>query len=154
MPFCPRCGKEVLEGSSFCPSCGQDLRTAANQPPAYVQYLPSKSPALAALLALLLSLVGIWGIGHIYAGRWARGIAFLLVGLFGWIPVVLLGVMAAGLGIVAAPFTFGLSFLGLAAFVALLALVLVGVWAWHVYDAYHLANVYNAEVRRTGRAPW
>ena len=26
MPFCPKCGKEVNEGSTFCPQCGQDLK--------------------------------------------------------------------------------------------------------------------------------
>jgi uncharacterized membrane protein YvbJ len=25
MPFCPKCGKEVSEGTKFCPQCGQNL---------------------------------------------------------------------------------------------------------------------------------
>jgi len=26
MPYCPKCGKEVVEGTNFCPNCGADVR--------------------------------------------------------------------------------------------------------------------------------
>jgi hypothetical protein len=26
MPFCPKCGKEISEGSMFCPQCGHNLK--------------------------------------------------------------------------------------------------------------------------------
>jgi len=26
MPYCSKCGKEVVEGANFCPNCGADVR--------------------------------------------------------------------------------------------------------------------------------
>jgi len=26
MPYCPKCGKEVIESTNFCPNCGADMR--------------------------------------------------------------------------------------------------------------------------------
>ncbi len=70
MPFCPRCGKEVLPTDRFCLNCGQDLqRPAAStvqvQPSALPASSPtkSKSPAGAAILNFLFP-----GTGYIYNG--------------------------------------------------------------------------------------
>jgi hypothetical protein len=30
MPFCPKCGREVSEGTRFCPQCGQDLKVSVS----------------------------------------------------------------------------------------------------------------------------
>ena len=41
MPYCPRCGKEVLASDQFCLNCGQSLERLYNQPE------PTPSPQLA-----------------------------------------------------------------------------------------------------------
>jgi len=106
--------------------------------------VPYKSTGLAAVLALILGLFGLWGIGHVYVGKLKRGIVLLVVGIiltvFGLISV--LGTMIVG---------------GLAGLVGggivLLIILLVG-WIWQIFDAYKLAKQYNDYVYKHGKAPW
>ena len=46
--------------------------------------IPRKDPELAAMLASLTGLLGIWGIGHIYVGKVATGILLMLTGAAAW----------------------------------------------------------------------
>ncbi|NLK26041.1 MAG: zinc-ribbon domain-containing protein [Euryarchaeota archaeon] len=141
--YCPKCGKEVVDGSKFCDNCGAAIPSeqpeseyaAQNeygaQPgyaptPAYpgqpAYALPLKSAGIAAVLALIIP-----GVGHIYAGMITRGILYLILNVvlwtIGWITV------------------FGL----------IIALVF---YIWQIYDAYNKTNEYNRLLQQTGRAPW
>ncbi len=101
-----------------------------------------KSPGVAAVLALVLGVFGLMGIGHIYVGRLGRGISLLIVGIIlGGITwgSFFLGIVTLGLGFVAAAF-FGL--------------ILLILWIWQTYNAYTLAKEFNRAVQETGKAPW
>lgn len=101
---------------------------------------------IALILALVLGLFGIWGIGHIYLGRIVRGVGFLLLGLLA--PSIIL---ILTLGALVGAGSFPIVVLGL---LILLLIVLFILFVLHVYDAYALANRYNEILERTGMAPW
>jgi len=142
MPFCPNCGREVSTGSAFCPSCGASLNATSYSPPPVgtVTMLPQKSEGEAVLLALILGLFGLWGVGHMYAGKVGKGIVLLVAGLiFGglfWVSIILTIILIGFVGIV------------------LFGIVLFVGWLWQTYDAYKTTKAYNDIARQTGRAPW
>lgn len=177
MPYCPNCGREVQAGEKFCSYCGQRLslgtegeqyrsteqyeqpkdqfadlgqdqegRYATGRPP-YAFYTPPKSPGVAALLALLLGFFGLFGIGHIYVGKIVKGIVLLVIGIVA-MPLFVLSSF------------FGFSFLGDSGIRAWIILAIIAgiawlvIWIWQTFDAYRLANEYNAHVQRTGLPPW
>ncbi|MCH8088787.1 MAG: hypothetical protein IH955_02095 [Chloroflexi bacterium] len=49
-----------------------------------MQSIPDNDPDSAAMLASLASIVGIWGIGHIYAGKAMKGGLLMLAGASAW----------------------------------------------------------------------
>lgn len=89
-----------------------------------------RSPFVAAALASLLGLAGLWGMGHIYAERTGRGIELLVLG-------VVLVTFVLGLRVYE-PLMIGA--VG----------VLVVLWAWQVFDAHRIAARSQSaiEVRR------
>ncbi len=67
--FCPKCGKEIADGSVFCPECGTNLQngTAAAAPKATVNYdhtaeFDAKDISDNKCYGLLLYLTGVIGI--------------------------------------------------------------------------------------------
>ena len=83
MAFCQKCGAQLNEGSNFCIRCGAPVpgSVAGASPIAPTQAAePPKSMATTLLLALLLGIMGIWGIGHFYLGKAGAGVAFLVGG--------------------------------------------------------------------------
>jgi TM2 domain-containing membrane protein YozV len=83
--FCNQCGNELPANAAICMKCG----VATGLPP--VQVVASKSRTAYVLLGLFL---GGLGIHNFYAGYAGRGIAQLLITLFGgwmcfpWIAVM------------------------------------------------------------------
>jgi len=151
MPYCPRCGAQLdAAGARFCRICGTSLLApismvptveliyVPSQAPSYAQriyYEPQmitpmrmKSTTIAAASSILLP-----GIGQIYAGRALRGLGILallvLIGLTGYIVFRELGLW-------------------------LVLPSLLGIFAWQIYDAYHLVCKYNEYTRLYSRPPW
>jgi len=141
MEFCPGCGRAVESSLVYCSYCGVSLRT-----PSYSSRQPyqtvgtykrqEKRPWVAVGLALVLGVFGLWGIGHLYAGKFARGIGLLFVGLIigglFWFSVILTVILIGYVGI------------------ALFGLFFVGGLLWQVFDAYNVAREYN-ELHETPR---
>lgn len=135
--FCPKCGKDSAPGAKFCESCGTSLGSEQpNQaPPTYgpqPYQQPYDQPMYAPLplknAGIAAVLAFIWaGLGHIYLGQIGKGILYMLVYIVLWV----IGVFT------------------LVGFILVLIF-----WIWQLYDAYKLANEYNAAVQQTGRAPW
>jgi TM2 domain-containing membrane protein YozV/predicted nucleic acid-binding Zn ribbon protein len=80
--FCPQCGKPVDEASKFCNNCGAILTTAApvEQKGSDLGIHEEKSPSLAVLCSFFIP-----GLGQVYDGETARGMAIFvgtLVGIF------------------------------------------------------------------------
>jgi hypothetical protein len=74
---CPKCGAAKVEGERYCPNCGYDLYaiepdTKGSQnkagPPRH-----HKSIGLTILLAIIFP-----GLGHLYAGRWPKGLTIMV----------------------------------------------------------------------------
>ena len=139
MDFCPRCGRSVQPEAAFCPKCGTLLtgRSSFSSRAPYQtfgtdainQRRGGKNPWLAAVLSLVLGFFGIWGIGDMYAGKWARGIGLLICGLIigalFWLSVVFTVIPIGYVGMV----LFGIFFLG--------------GWLWQALDAYNSAAEFN-----------
>ncbi len=58
--------------------------------------LPRKDPDIAAMLASLCGLVGIWGVGHIYVGKVITGLLLMMAGATIWGLFVLLTFIGEG----------------------------------------------------------
>ncbi len=145
MTFCRNCGKELVNDERFCSSCGTtsdpgDASPVHGSQPQIVVNV-QKNPGVAAVLGILLGLVGIFGIGQIYAGRFLRGLVFLFLG---WVFIALLFVIGLSAAVATeSALIFGLSFL-----------LPVIFYVWQAYDAYKLAKRFNRITMETGRTPW
>lgn len=67
---CPHCGAQIEYKYTVCPACGS-LQPPLDGVPAAPRR-PRKNPWIALILSLLVT-----GVGQIYVGRIARGLAFL-----------------------------------------------------------------------------
>ncbi len=149
MEFCSTCGHIVEPNLAYCQYCGASLRKhssfSSRQPYETMgtttgNYRVKKRPWIAASLALSLGLFGLWGVGHFYAGRLARGIGLFFIGLLigglFWLSVVLTIILIGYVGMI----LFGLFF--------------VGGWFWQALDAYNVAQEYNELHVSPTRASW
>jgi zinc-ribbon domain len=138
MEFCPRCGRVVQPDTAYCQNCGTLLTNhnslSSRQPydtssSASTSKYRGKNPWIAAGLALGFGLFGIWGVGHIYDGKIARGVALLVggivIGVLFWFTVFFAFLL---IGIVG---------------VAIFALFFIGGYLWQALDAYNSARDYN-----------
>jgi TM2 domain-containing membrane protein YozV len=135
--YCPKCGKEILEGTRYCEFCGCDtMNYKANesnpstgenpncecQNGDFVGVHKKKSEGLAAVLSFLIP-----GLGEMYVGRLGFGILLLV------------------LDIVCA-------FLTLIFFVPIVGCLII--WVYSIYDSYKGAKDYNQTLVSTGNPPW
>jgi hypothetical protein len=156
LPSCSKCGKELSEGDIYCPSCGK----AVTLPPPSITpstpqptiTLPQKNVRIAVVLALVLGILGVMGIGHIYLGKIKRGMGFLIVGL------ILDGLTSSGfldfVGVWFHGYSGVASFFGSYSFWIDIIVILLIFLIWQTYDAYSLAKDYNESVRVYGKKPW
>jgi len=97
----------------------------------------------------VLSLI-IPGVGQIYVGKILRGVLILVL-----FPIIYILLSVAMYGVALSDIDTGSSFVfnfGIIMFIVLVIGIIF--WIWQIVDAYRLANRYNEELRRTGRAPW
>ena len=112
-PLCGNCGAVLRHPAGPCDACG-----ARPVYPSLVR--PQKSPALAAMLAVVP------GLGHLYVGEYRKGLAFM---------------GAAGV-LEFAGFDLDLTAIGAVAGVPM-ELGGVGLWLFSIFDAYHSAKRHN-----------
>lgn len=153
--YCSHCEKDMPDDFKFCPVCGSPPPAPISPPPPqfnppqqpnppnYNPYPPQqpnpqsyvgyKSEGTALVLAIVLGLFGLCGIGQMYAGRIGRGVGIL----FGvWILY--------GIGVATLYILIGIAFLigGLILFI------------WQIFDARNLCKQYNDYLLNNGRPPW
>ena len=148
--YCGSCGTRLISKHSPCPNCGHVKTTFnpqpdpgnpnpypgnPNPPPPYQQQQGGlyKNTGTALILAIVLGLLGLGGIGHIYIGQTNRGIKILVAGILLWI----IGIVTIGIGV------------GVALLIAYVVLLI-----WQMFDANKLVNQYNQYLRQNGRPPW
>jgi TM2 domain-containing membrane protein YozV len=154
MGYCNNCGKEITGYGAYCSFCGAPINSASPgssnpQQPTYIpprtnasysQYVPQKSPGVAVIIALIAGFFGLWGVGHMYAGKVGEGIVLLVAGIviaaLFWVSLILTVIVIGIFGLV----VFGI--------------MLFGGWLWQTYDAFQTAKEYNELALRNGRAPW
>ena len=92
--ICDRCGKELPDATVICPVCGTLTERAR----------PSSAPVEhngALLKEIILSLLGIFGIGWLLAGETTVGIVLLVASFLLYWPIMLLGTFfTGGLGLI------------------------------------------------------
>ena len=102
--------------------------------------LPQKSEGVAVVLAIILGFCGLWGVGHMYAGKSGKGVLLLVAGLIFaglfWVSLLLTVILIGYVGLV------------------LFGLIMFAGWLWQAYDAYKTVKRYNQIALQTGRAPW
>jgi hypothetical protein len=149
MEFCPSCGRMVQPDLAYCQFCGARLAKhssfSSREPyntmgPSVATYRVGKRPWVAVALALVLGIFGLWGIGHFYAGKVARGIGLFFIGLIigglFWFSVILTVILIGYVGMI----LFGIFF--------------VGGWLWQAFDAYNAAEEYNELHASPPRSSW
>jgi len=65
--YCPHCGTMIPYDEAYCPACGEPQPLLVG-----VRRRPAKKTWVAVMLSLLVT-----GLGHLYLGRWRRGLAIL-----------------------------------------------------------------------------
>jgi hypothetical protein len=95
-PNCPNCGAARVEGVRYCPNCGHDLFALEPEPGTRSKSSSQTPPGRHKSIGLTIILAIIFpGLGHLYAGRWARGLTIML----GFIIVLfIIGAVLALLG--------------------------------------------------------
>ena len=92
---CPKCGAAKVEGERYCPNCGHDLFALEPEPGTRSKDSGQMPPRRHKSIGLTIILAIIFpGLGHLYAGRWARGLTIMLgfivvlfvIGEMLWVP--------------------------------------------------------------------
>jgi hypothetical protein len=115
MPFCSKCGKEILEDTRFCPNCGHDTKAPGRE-------TSRQRPSGITILAVLQ---GLGGLGALLLGVLMVIVAGLLgtIELPAEVPAYFTGVIAAVIGLV-------LIFIGIISFVVAYGFWNGLGWAW------------------------
>ncbi len=92
-----------------------------------MQSIPERDPDFAAILASLPSILGIWGIGHMYVGKSLKGVLLLLAGASAWALFVVFTLLWH-------QWVVSYSFMALG----------IGVWVWQTMRAFNLAVERNS----------
>ena len=148
--FCSNCGNPLASKYSPCTKCGhtktvfipQVNQGNPNAPPAPgLGPIGYKSEGTALVLAILLGLIMLNGIGHLYAGKIGKGVAILLGSIvLGSIGLVLIAVVAI------IPFLIPVGIV--------LLIVYFVIFIWQIIDARKLCVEYNMYLHQYGRPPW
>ena len=124
--FCGSCGAALIGKSTTCMKCGY-TKTKYNPmtPPQGALY---KNEGTGLILSIVLGLLGLNGIGQIYAGKVGRGIGIMIGS---WVLIVV-GVLTFGIGLIA----------------------YLAIFIWQIFDTKKLCREFNEYVSQNGRPPW
>jgi hypothetical protein len=93
-----------------------------------------KSEGITILLAVIPSFIGIYGLGHFYVGKIAKGILWLICGFLVELISIPLTLVIFVAQFAEKP---GYEWLGL------FLIPCFAFWVWHIYDARHVCRKHN-----------
>ena len=131
--FCENCGANKGKESNFCSKCGAGVKPQQNTPqqsnPNRMIQRPYewKSEGTTLVLAIILGILGLCGVGHIYLGNVTRGIIVVIVGFV----LLIIAMLSFGIGLI------------------IYVLFLV----WTVRDARNKCKFYNEYLEKNQRPP-
>ena len=144
--YCNHCEKDMPNDFKFCPVCGNPPSGVpqAPQPPPPPQFNPPRQPnpltyasykseGTTLVLAILLGLLMINGVGHLYVSKVGKGVAILIGSII---------LAAAG---------FITLFLGVG---VILLIIYFIIFIWQIVDSRKLCQEYNNYLLNNGRPPW
>lgn len=163
--FCGKCGNKLHNKNNFCSKCGSitSNNEKYQESPNKISHISQtkyqrgpewKSLSTTTVLAVILGVFGIEGVGHFYVGKIAKGIGFLLGA---WI------LFAIGYGIItsAQAGAFGYSHSSLVGYHTSIILVAIGcfigvivMFFWQISDSRKLCRYYNDYLEKNGKKPW
>lgn len=146
--ICRSCGTELPNDAVFCVKCGSEMGDRVRPEKFMLPDTPivketvnrergRKSEGTATVLALLFGLVGLFGIGHFYAGYLGKAFMFLFLGFLltcGWLFLVAVLVQRQEVE--------GGSLLAIVS-AAVVYVLGIGIWAWQTMDARGCVQDYN-----------
>lgn len=135
--FCTHCGAVLINKNMPCPQCGHSRTTfnnipTPNQPRGSPPHIMYKSEGNTIILAIVLGIFGLNGIGHLYIGKIGKGIGFLIG-----------SIILFAIGIATLFFVVG----------AFLLIIYFVIFIWQIIDARNLCREYNHSVQTTGNPP-
>lgn len=155
--YCNHCEKDMPNDFKFCPVCGsppppQPHAYPNNPPPPqqsnyyqsnYYQNTPNfyKSESTTLILAIILGLLGIQGVGHMYVGKIGKGVGILI----GSIILAVIG------------YSFLIAGFALYPLLAIGIIILIGyfiMFIWQIINSRNLCLEYNDYISRNGKPPW
>lgn len=144
--FCEGCGGPFDPNDASCPQCGQANTSPSN--PAW----PLKSKKNTLVLSIVFGLVGLVGLGHLYLGKFRRGVGLIVYDL----------VMFAIIGIIVEPWGWTImdnfnsvnELLSFFAGLIVLGIISITVFIWQIFNARKLCKEYNTCINSNGIPPW
>ena len=146
--YCNHCQKDMPNDFKLCPVCGNPPSGSSQAPqpppppppqfnpprqPNPLTYASYKSEGTTLVLAILLGLLMINGVGHLYVSKVGKGVAILIGSLI---------LLIAG----AVTIFFGVGFI--------LLIIYFIIFIWQIIDARKLCQEYNNYLLNNGRPPW
>lgn len=79
--YCGQCGHDISEDSEFCRWCGAYMDRQENEVHVHIRTdnIEPQKRTFALLLAIVPGFFDVFGLGHIYLGKYLKGIIFLAV---------------------------------------------------------------------------
>ncbi len=139
--FCSSCGNILPSKYAACLNCGHS-KTVVSAPPPPNQNPNQQNPSMGIgyknegtgiILAAILGLFGLPGVGHMYIGRVGRGVAILIGS---WILIIV--------GAVTLVFFIGIIFL----------VIYFVMFIWQILDVKQLCRRYNESIQSNNPPPW
>jgi hypothetical protein len=159
--FCGNCGNELKTENNFCSKCGSSIHNPKNSTRGSDKFNPTgnhpqmiewKSLSIATILAVIIGLIGIQGVGHFYVGKIAKGFGILISPLF-----MIFLVFMASTGISTLQYATGDRETMAIVFIIIIIGGIVGfiaMFIWQICDARKLCREYNDYLEKNGTAPW
>ena len=159
--YCNHCEKDMLNDFKFCPVCGNPPSGSPQvpqpppppppqfnpprqpNPPNYNPYPPRqpnpqsyasyKSEGTTLVLAIILGILGINGVGHLYVSKVGKGVAILIGSLI--LAIAGFATLFFGVGVI-------------------LLIIYFIIFIWQIIDSRNLCQEYNNYLLNNVRPPW